>query len=63
MMTTKYQYCVLKLPGVFDYSKCSEPKNLHSRYFFFFDPLTHAVFFTHTHKNTHTDAHRKHSFR
>lgn len=46
----------LKLPGVFDYSKCSEPKNLHPRYFFFFDPLAHAVFFTHTQKHTHRRA-------
>ena len=46
----------LKLHGVFDYSKCSEPKNLHPRYFFFFDPLTHAVFFTHTQKHTHRRA-------
>ena len=30
---------------------------------FFFDPLAHAVFFTHTQKHTHTGAHRKHSFR
>ena len=46
----------LKLPGVFDHSKCSEPKNLHPRYFFFFDPLAHAVFFTHTQKHTHRRA-------
>ena len=46
----------LKLHGVFDYSKCSEPKNLHPRYFFFFDPLAHAVFFTHTQKHTHRRA-------
>lgn len=50
-----YHVC-LKLPGVFDYSKCSEPKNLHPRYFFFFDPLAHAVFFTHTQKHTHRRA-------
>ena len=46
----------LKLPGVFDHSKCSVPKNLHTRYFFFFDPLAHAVFFTHTQKHTHRRA-------
>jgi len=52
----------LKLHGVFDYSKCSEPKNLHPRYFFsLIRSLTQ--YFLHTHKNTHTDAHRKHSFR
>ena len=62
MMTTKFIKIYLKLPGVFDHSKCSEPKNLHPRYFFsLIRSLTQ--YFLHTHKNTHTDAHRKHSFR
>ena len=35
MMTTKFIKIDLKLPGVFDYSKCSEPKNAHIRDTFF----------------------------
>ena len=51
----------LKLQGVFDYSKCSEPKNAHIRDTFFSLIRSLTQYFLHTHKNTHTDAHRKHS--
>jgi len=53
----------LKLPGVFDYSKCSEPKNAHIFDTFFSLIRSLTQYFLHAHKNTHTDTHRKHSFR
>lgn len=53
----------LKLHGVFDYSKCSEPKNAHIFDTFFSLIRSLTQYFLHAHKNTHTDTHRKHSFR
>jgi len=61
MMTQYSRTTPLKLQGVFDYSKCSEPKNAHIRDTFFSLIRSLTQYFLHTHKNTHTDAHRKHS--
>ena len=63
MMTTKFIKIYLKLHGVFDHSKCSEPKNAHIFDTFFSLIRSLTQYFLHTQKNTHTDAHRKHSFR
>ena len=53
MMTTKFTF--LKLPGVFDYSKCSEPKNAHIRdTFFLWSARSRSIFYTHTKTHTQT---------